>query len=66
MSKITQKIPNKTKKEIQLQNKARAKVGLSPIKVKIRQCMRCKKSFESCCNYICNNCKKSGLVSYED
>lgn len=46
-------LSNSVKKDIELKNHARRLAGLSPIVIKIRECIFCGKKFESAGNKTC-------------
>lgn len=60
-------LPVARKKELELQNKARALCGLSTIKIKVRYCNQCDKPFESCGdrNCGCNTIHTAQLAGIE-
>jgi len=58
------KLPPSVLKDIELKNHARRMAGLSPIRVKIRQCITCGEDFESSGNRSCGcSNRNSGFIA---
>jgi len=58
------RLPTSVVKEIELKNHARRLAGLSPIHVKVRNCINCQELFESAGNRNCGcNTRNSGFIA---
>lgn len=62
-SKI-KRLPPSVVKDIELKNHARRLAGLSPIRVKVRNCIACDTLFESAGNRTCGcNTRSTGYIA---
>jgi hypothetical protein len=58
------RLPPSVVKDIELKNHARRLANLSPIRIKIRQCISCNALFESAGNRTCGcNTRSTGFIA---
>ena len=58
------KLPPSVVKDIELKNHARRLANLSPIRIKVRQCISCGTRFESAGNRTCGcNTRSTGYIA---
>lgn len=66
-TKQIKRLPDCVVKDIQLKNQARRLANLSPIKIKVRECIRCGELFESAGNRTCGcHSVEAGFMSGRD
>lgn len=63
-SNKVKRLPPSVVKDIELKNHARRLASLSPIKIKVRQCIACNTLFESAGNRTCGcNTRSTGFIA---
>ncbi|MDA9951479.1 hypothetical protein N9D31_02775 [Oligoflexaceae bacterium] len=63
-SNKVKRLPPSVVKDIELKNHARRLAGLSPIMIKVRQCISCTTKFESAGNRTCGcNTRSTGYIA---